>query len=987
MVAQGYTPSGLFFSLTLFHLSLSPVVTSGDGRTSTPKRYGTYLDALPPHGSGEHQEFISRVIQWHSSYCGKDRLCLNQAPTLCYRCAPCACDHHCFTHHDCCPDRALEPRDEDLTRPFTGFDMNVLSCESARFHIPEWGERKSKVAKIPGDSTRILVGHYAQNSLESYYMVSRCPHSFTQDRDKCERGDIAPVTSLESSSEVVFKNVHCARCHGVLDSIPWDIKFTCEKAKKLTSFQTAIDLAMMFNLANDCESVFIPPPQNQARKCYVSKVMITKCNVTGKWRRRDSFYERACNSYVTPKLIDGLLYKNVFCYKCNYDESPSNEHKLLSSCQINPLTGNTSMDFTLRQSDVNSSPSRSPFPVDQTYKMCGKFGVYDNSEEVCREIVCEQGQHPVSGFCLPIFLTATGLGFELYFGLRPLQIIDLAGKDDLRHYLPAEMEVYLSQTLLQNGFQIQYFAMSFNTTDSEGRCGQLSTDLGVYTRVVSKSSIDQKKVQEELLRLRFANFTLSHGTWNLTYQAFPSETPRFIMHPDRHLLPLTSSACVIVVSNDLLRQKKEGILRVGTTTPDPSRSLDSMSSANIIRISSLLECPHVRLFPHEYTVPGPGGSIGLHWGDTDSVVYRSRYTMDLDGNVSICLEDFLLKLNRDTSKRSGAENIVVAVLLPISLFSLLACFTVFVAFAELRSLSGKNNMLLTASLFCSQGALLLGYVVEDLSVSCVAIGILTHYFCLCLLCALIVCSYNVYATFATMHLSVNLNREWRSLLLYCCFIFILPIPVVVVVIITHLVTHLPAVVVGYGGGAICIVSKATAIWVSLFVPIGVCLVITSILFVLTCTSLRHNKDVETNALEERHVQFYFRASLMTSLSWIVGFVGILTSFPSIRIAFIVLQCILGIYVFVTLVLTERVTRLLTGCCCGSRRPPRGRTSLNLKMASRSDCPARNPCIVATGFRKTGSDVADGVMADNISQRTSEGNIVDLLPTNKLLSDI
>ncbi|KAK6998595.1 peptide receptor gpcr, partial [Biomphalaria glabrata] len=63
-----------------------------------------------------------------------------------------------------------------------------------------------------------------------------------------------------------------------------------------------------------------------------------------------------------------------------------------------------------------------------------------------------------------------------------------------------------------------YFAMSFNTTDSEGRCGQLSTDLGVYARVVSKSSIDQKKVQEELLRLRFANFTLSHGTWNLTYQ-------------------------------------------------------------------------------------------------------------------------------------------------------------------------------------------------------------------------------------------------------------------------------------------------------------------------------------------------------------------------------------------------------------------------------------------------------------------------------------
>ncbi|KAH9519529.1 hypothetical protein Btru_002934 [Bulinus truncatus] len=526
--------------------------------------------------------------------------------------------------------------------------------------------------------------------------------------------------------------------------------------------------------------------------------------------------------------------------------------------------------------------------------------------------------------------------------------------------------------------------MAFNTTDKEGRCSQLSKDIGVYAILVTKSSVEQQKVQDDLLHLSSANFTLNYRSTTLSLQAFPSETTRFIMHPARYLRPVTSSACVFIVSNDLLQQKKEGVYRVGTTTPDSSLSLDSMSTANIIRISRLIDCPQVRLYPHEYLLPEPDGTVGLHWGDPSVVVYQHRYSLDLDGNVSICLEDFLPKLSKDSSRRTSAENIAVAVLLPISLFSLLACFTVFVAFRELQTLSGKNNMLLTACLFCSQGALLLGYVVDDMSVSCIVLGVFTHYFCLCLLCALIVCSYNVYAMFTTMHLSANVNREGRRLLLYCCFTFISPVPVILVVIVVHLVSNFPSVVVGYGDGAVCIMSKVNAAWVSLFVPVGVCLVITSLLFTLTCTSLRHNKDVETNAAEERHVQFYFRTSLVTSLAWTTGVIGISTSLPSIRITFIVLQCILGLYVFVTLVLTERVTRLLTGCCCGSRRPPRGRTSLNLKMASQAECPARNPCIVATGFRKTGSVMAECDLADNVSRRTSDSGISP--SPNKLLAD-
>ncbi|CAL1536292.1 unnamed protein product [Lymnaea stagnalis] len=926
------------------------------GHPDPPRQRYHVSDALPPPGSGEEQVFTSRLLKWHVAYCGNHSLCQERSTPQCYLCAPCQCDFHCHEYGDCCPDVAMATGDDDFPRPFTGNVTNVMSCEDAEFRIPESGHRKSPVTKIAGDSSLIVVGRHASYHFHSYLMVSRCPHAFTRDAGLCEKlGDVWPVMSAENGSNIVYKNYYCARCNSVADIIPWSIKITCDKMKTLTSFQNPREVAKTSFSDQDCDILFEPPAWKEARKCYTDRDVVTACNVTGRWVKRDAFYQRACDSYVTPKQVEGRLYKNVFCYLCNHDhDANTTVHLLTSSCLRQPLVRSEAMVVTLRQSDVITEPSHSPLFNEESYKECGGTGVYDKKEDMCREVTCAVGQHLVSGTCQPIFLRAKGLSYELYFGLRPNKPVDLSGEDELRYHLPAEMEVYLGKVLLQGNYKFQYFAMAFNTTDREGRCSQVSKEIGLYVVLVSRQMVDQRKLQETLLRIRNVNFTIDRRTWRLTFQGYPSESPWHIMHPSRRLVPPALSTCVIIVSNDLLQQRREGIIRVGTTTPDPNLPQDPAPVH--IRISNLLTCPQVRLFPHEYSVAGPDGVLAFHLGAMNSDLHLNRYLVDLDGNVTVCLDDFLVKLTRDTGQRTTVENILVAVILPVSLLCLLACFTVFLAFSELRALSGRNNMLFTACLFCSQGALLLGYVVDDTSRWCVAFGVLSHYFCLCFFCALVICSYHMYAKFTTMHLSANETKEGRRLLVYCCITFSVPLAVILLVIIVHVTTHLPEVVVGYGGGAICIMSKVTAVWVSLFLPLGISLTITTILYIITCLSLRHNKDVETNATEERHVKFYFRSSLLTSITWTIGIVAIVTSCAYTRIAFIVMQSLLGLYVFVTLVLTERVTRLLTGCCCGSRRPPRGRTSLNLKMASRSECPARNPCIVATGFRKRDTNV-------------------------------
>ena len=422
----------------------------------------------------------------------------------------------------------------------------------------------------------------------------------------------------------------------------------------------------------------------------------------------------------------------------------------------------------------------------------------------------------------------------------------------------------------------------------------------------------------------------------------------------------------------------DGLRRVGTTTPGPA-TVHNVPSP-LIRISSLLECPQIALNPDEFSVSahGPGGDLHLMWEGTSNIT-GDTYIMSMEGNVSICLEDFLAKLGFDRSKRSDVEKIVVSVLLPISIMCLLATLSVFLAFSALRTLPGNSNIIFIVCLLCSQSALFLVYLENDVRTKgCAVKGAIAHYFGLSVLVALSVCSYHVYTAFTTMHLSFVLKRENKYLAVYCAITFILPLLIVSAVVVSNIFpsTNFPALApgetttssfnmhvtrlesssnFGYGGGALCLLSTPLAVWVSFLVPVVVFLAVDVALFALTYSSLRHTiKDLETSSRDIRHVHFYFRVSLMISLAWVLAIVGHVTALYIFRISFVVVYCFVGCYTFFTLVLTRQVTRLVTGCCCGSRRPPMGRTSLNLKLVPVTECHARTPCIVATGFKATGS---------------------------------
>lgn len=447
---------------------------------------------------------------------------------------------------------------------------------------------------------------------------------------------------------------------------------------------------------------------------------------------------------------------------------------------------------------------------------------------------------------------------------------------------------------------------------------------------------------------------------------------------------------MVSFENVLVYLSPDGTKRVGTTTPSPEEVYARMTSPPEIRISNVLSCAQVQLLPSEFTLDKIGEDLFFFWSDDTKTIPKDRYLVDLDANVSICLSDFLSKLtNKIGRRRTSAETMCALILLPLSMACLVSCLIVYVIFPVLRSLSGRNNMVLVTCLLLSQLTLFLGYTVKDVSAFCTVVGVFSHYFALALFLTLTICSYHVYTIFSVMHLSVDITKENRTFIIYCCFIFCIPAFLVsLVMIVVNQTSSTRASTIGYGGGPVCFISSLTAMWLTVFLPLVIATAIALVLFVMTFCTLRTNADVETNVTDERHVHFYFRSAILIAAAWTLGAAALQVGTSTIRIVFLISYFLLGVYVMIALVCNRRVTGLLSSFCCGnggggrgsgvaSRRRRRGQKNrLNIKIdnsKSGTDTPLTStPTVVVTGFRQKDSPNIYTVTDNPMFFRTNNG---------------
>ena len=290
------------------------------------------------------EDFAREVISQHGYYCGQNRVCRDRKSSPCRKCLPCQCDVSCRDFYDCCPDLALTPALTDRKpQPFPGVGVHQVTCKSTSVSLKD--ASRPQTVKV---------------SASSFFMVYKCPENSTKDLARtCEDNTQGPPVSFvlqspssSSSRLVTFTNVYCARCHGYTNVTWWEVKVDCASRQNLSLFSSPRDVLRTAALSRDCAVIFTPPssPAPPPRQCYSTPGMVSACNVTQKWAVRDEFLEQACHApeILAPKIVDGVLYKSVFCYLCNQN---GQWHKTeLTSCdrEERPMVAKLTATFDLR---------------------------------------------------------------------------------------------------------------------------------------------------------------------------------------------------------------------------------------------------------------------------------------------------------------------------------------------------------------------------------------------------------------------------------------------------------------------------------------------------------------------------------------------------------------------------------------------------------------------------------------------------------------
>ena len=229
-------------------------------------------------------------------------------------CKPCFCDDDCWILDNCCPDKELmnEPRpsvvpcidsylsQSDDSNPDNGFYRVIDSC--------------------PGPE-------------DASYLESKC--------DRNNRASVEDLIWVSDKTGRIYQNIHCAKCHGINDTIPWQIQTTCYDIMKV-NFENLMGAL----LSKNCNMVNTVPKDLEHTitkyKCYIpSKLKYTSCNATGLMTHYDSDIEAACEQSTWPLDSVDYMSKNAFCVLCNED-LPVPTPVYLALCSIGGRQGDAS---------------------------------------------------------------------------------------------------------------------------------------------------------------------------------------------------------------------------------------------------------------------------------------------------------------------------------------------------------------------------------------------------------------------------------------------------------------------------------------------------------------------------------------------------------------------------------------------------------------------------------------------------------------------
>ena len=261
------------------------------------------------------------------------------------------------------------------------------------------------------------------NAGEYYWMIASCPEDEPDSEvmngvaNLCEAQSLSSPPVTDKRTGLVYRNVHCAQCHGVPDKeqITWLSEWHCNDTL-LNTFKSSgstVDIEILLAACNS--SVFKEPPwiadKNRLyplREC--DRGIIYKCQPTLETNTSSEEYrnlERLCK--IEPGKAKKIstapgVYKNEYCALCSSLAMDRNNlrcppfpsvfvwHPPLNTfALLLDVTGSGIAVLNMENIQITSTIEQS----------CAKGQVFDVYRKMCRESPCQLGYSYSGSHCLP----------------------------------------------------------------------------------------------------------------------------------------------------------------------------------------------------------------------------------------------------------------------------------------------------------------------------------------------------------------------------------------------------------------------------------------------------------------------------------------------------------------------------------------------------------------------------------------------------------
>lgn len=504
-------------------------------------------------------------------------------------------------------------------------------------------------------------------------------------------------------------------------------------------------------------------------------------------------------------------------------------------------------------------------------------------QEKCREWFCPSDRQAVNGVCVPNIIDIVNATFNIALKIKPDQ-------------LTLETFIASNKTILTNKVLDNMFGKDAHTSKKIIILAEKSDSTYLFVSVLV--TVDSESVHKTSLY-----DPLTYGK-DMTLAI--NEDEAVTVNVDLAIglkIELTTFPLSDIVVIDLIEYiALDNVYRVNISEIE--------DSFRFTTITHLAFCSQFML--HRSEIRDYIDVVDIRVSDTRIHIGEFSRTSRFD-TVHICVSDYLRHAQRFLDEKYkgttfSPQAILSVVCNLLSIAGLSFTIVTYVIFDELRSIPGKNNMMLALHLLIAQCLYQFGMDQTHIKSLCIVLGICIHMFWLIAIFWMNACTLHMFRTFVTGQSYRSVRACDPQVLCYAMYCYAIAVAMVAINIGVSMYKS-NGKEVGYGG-RVCYISDPIMVGWVFALPVGVIIILNmgfffAVVYQISASTMRRRGK----STDRANTVIYMKLSSLTGVTWIFGYLYLWTDFAPLEYIFIVLNAGQGVLIFISFICTQRITKL------------------------------------------------------------------------------